>query len=132
VQGVKDKAGPAREKAEQELLKAQHEIKAKAELLRPAMQAAVAKAEPGLQDFLRNPQAEYLRKNPHVVMSLVALLATVGIPGAAPLRLLLMTTGHIDTVIPLVMMLVNPASAILGGPGAPIGAGVNHQGERIH
>ena len=38
VQGVKDKAGPLREKAEQELQKAQHEIKAKAEQLRPAMQ----------------------------------------------------------------------------------------------
>ncbi len=113
MQGVKDKAGPLREKAEQELQKAQHEIKAKAEQLRPAMQAAVAKAEPGLQEFLRNPQAEYLRRNPHVMMSLVAFLATVGIPGAAPLRLLLATTGHIDSVIPLVMMLVNPAAAIL-------------------
>ena len=110
---MKDKAGPLREKAEQELQKAQHEIKAKAEQLRPAMQAAVAKAEPGLQEFLRNPQAEYLRRNPHVMMSLVALLATVGIPGAASLRLLLATTGHIDSVIPLVMMLVNPAAAIL-------------------
>ena len=110
---MKEKAGPMKEKVEQELQKAQHEISAKADQLRPALQAAVSKAEPTMQDFLRNPKADYLRKNPHVVMSLVALLATAGLPGAGALRLLMATTGHVDNLIPLVMMLVGPAAAIL-------------------
>lgn len=95
-------------------LPAPHQATAKAyvaekrEELRPKLRAAMEKAEPSLREFMRSPQAKYLRENPKAVAAVCMLLAGVGIPGAASMLTLVNMMGPMEALFPLVLMMVQP------------------------
>ena len=95
-------------------LPAPHQATAKAyvaekrEELRPKLRAAMEKAEPSLREFMRSPQAKYLRENPKAVAAVCMLLAGVGIPGAASMLTLVNMMGPMEALFPLVLMMAQP------------------------
>ena len=88
-------------------------VKEKAAELRPKLKAAYDQAEPSMQEFMRSPQVEYLKKNPKAVAAMLAILVAVGIPGAATLMTCVNLVGPMEALFPILMTLVVPASELL-------------------
>ena len=88
-------------------------VAAAAKEIGPKLQEAYGKAEPGLQDFLRKPQVQYLTSNPKAMIALCSLFVMVGIPGAATLSTCLSLMGPIEALAPLIVMFAEPLASIL-------------------
>ena len=88
-------------------------MKEKAAELRPKLQEAYQQAEPSLQEFMRSPQVEYLKKNPKAMAAMLAIFVAVGVPGAATLMTCVNLMGPMETLFPILMTLVVPASELL-------------------
>lgn len=88
-------------------------MKEKAAELKPKLQEAYQQAEPSLQEFMRSPQVEYLKKNPKAVAAMLTIFVAVGIPGAATLMTCVNLMGPMEALFPILMTLVVPASEIL-------------------
>ena len=101
------------EKAKQSAASAKEKVNEKRAEITPKLQEAYGKAEPGLQDFLRKPQVQYLTSNPKAMIALCSLFVMVGIPGAATLSTCLSLMGPIEALAPLIVMFAEPLASIL-------------------
>ena len=106
-------AGVAMEKAKQSAASAKEKVNEKRAEIGPKLQGAYGKAEPGLQDFLRKPQVQYLTSNPKAMIALCSLFVMVGVPGAATLSTCLSLMGPIEALAPLIVMFAEPLASIL-------------------
>ena len=64
--------------------------------LKPKLKAALAKAEPAVQEFFKSPTGEFLKNNPKAVIGVLTVLAFIGIPGAGPLAALVKIAGPLN------------------------------------
>jgi hypothetical protein len=87
-------------------------VQQKAEEIKPKLRAAMAGAEPSIQEFLKHPDVEYLKQNPDVIVVVCEILAFLGIPGAASICMLIGMSGPADMLIPLVMAMAGPVASL--------------------
>ena len=81
--------------------------------LKPKLKAALAKAEPAVQEFFKSPTGEFLKDNPKAVIGVLTVLAFIGIPGAGPLAALVKIAGPLQAALPIIMTMAAPAAALL-------------------